>query len=70
MREKGEGRQAERKGGRERKGAFTNDKVTNMAPHLSPHPRRETKTRFKLEPSPNSAAVGSPRALPGGLGLH
>lgn len=70
VREKGEGRQAEKGREGEKGRVHEHDKVTNMAPHLSPHPRRETKTRFKLEPSPNSAAVRSPRALPGGLGLH
>ena len=63
-----EGRQ--RKGGRERKGAFTNTtKLQIWLPRLSPHHCKEMKTHFKLEPFPTPLQP-PPHALSPGASAH
>lgn len=63
-----EGKQ--RKGGRERKGAFTNTtKLQIWLPRLSPHHCKEMKTHFKLEPFPTPLQP-LPHALSLGASAH
>lgn len=67
-REEEEGKQ--RKGGRERKGAFTNTtKLQIWLPRLSPHHCKEMKTHFKLEPFPTPLQP-PPHALSPGAPAH
>lgn len=70
MREKAEKRKRQRKGGRERKGAFTNTtKLQIWLPRLSPHHCKEMKTHFKLEPFPTPPQP-PPHALSLGAPVH